>query len=432
MLSGRAPRLHVIMSAIGSLGDLIPFVALGRELVRRGHAVTLVANPRYASLALDSGFEFRAVGTLEGFERFFADADLWDPAKVSLATARATYYYPLMPAFYEVVADVASKAAAPVIVSGEAGAMSAAEKLDVPFVYLACAPALSLVTQSQYDPTHPERVLAPWQRWLATNGRRFARLRPRRKQPVSDTRLPPGHPIARLRHEAGLGPVDAFRPDPALALLMWPEWFAPRQPDWPDVALTTGFPFLDARPMPVRSPRPAAEAPIVVTTGTVAGSQFAFYNTVVEACTGIGRPTILVTPHENHVPTPLPPSITWLAHAPFGDLFPRAALVLHHGGIGTVAQAMAAGVPQVVLPMRWDQFDTASRVQRLGTGAVLAPGASSAGTLRKTIQGLIGSTRVAARCRHWQTQVDVRSAVVTASDAIERTAVTQQVRTSAC
>ena len=85
------------MSAIGSMGDVLPYVALGREL-KRGHGVTLVANPRYESLATQAGFAFVPVGTLAEFERFLADADLWEPSKMSLATARAVYYYPLLPA----------------------------------------------------------------------------------------------------------------------------------------------------------------------------------------------------------------------------------------------------------------------------------------------------------------------------------------------
>ena len=127
--------------------------------------------------------------------------------------------------------------------------MTAAEKLGVPFVYLACAPALSMVTQSRYDPTHPERVFPQWARWFAASGRRLALLQRledlrRRRGPTGSTpEMPPEHPIPRLRQEVGLPPHLQFRPQPRLALCMWPEWFAPPQPDWPREALVTGFPF---------------------------------------------------------------------------------------------------------------------------------------------------------------------------------------------
>jgi len=57
--------------------------------------------------------------------------------------------------------------------------------------------------------------------------------------------------------------------------------------------------------------------------------------------------------------------------APFEELFPRSALVVHHGGIGTIALALAAGVPQIVRPMMGAQFDLGNRMQRLGVGRMI-------------------------------------------------------------
>jgi len=61
------------------------------------------------------------------------------------------------------------------------------------------------------------------------------------------------------------------------------------------------------------------------------------------------------------------------AYAPFQELFPRCAAVVHHGGIGTTAKALASAAPQLVLPLAFDQPDNASRVRRLGVGASLGP-----------------------------------------------------------
>jgi rhamnosyltransferase subunit B len=269
-------------------------------------------------------------------------------------------------------------------------------------------------------------VLPPWSRWFAASGRRLALLQRlndlrRRRGWAASPEMPPDHPIARLREEVGLPRLRQFRPQPRLALCMWPEWFASPQPDWPKEALVTGFPFHPPPRLPAkeREVTVAADAPIVVTTGTVAGSQFAFYQTAVDACVAIGRPAVLVSPHRNHIPSSLPPTVTWVPHAPFSELFPKASLVLHHGGIGTVAYAMAAGVPQIVLPMRWDQFDSGNRLQRLGTGRMLSPRETPSAALRDAMLTMLGSARVAARCRFWQSKVDVQGAVMKASDAIE-------------
>ena len=53
-------------------------------------------------------------------------------------------------------------------------------------------------------------------------------------------------------------------------------------------------------------------------------------------------------------------------YAPFSEIFPRARIVIHHGGIGTTGQALRAGLPQLVVPLFADQFDNAARVVRLG------------------------------------------------------------------
>jgi UDP:flavonoid glycosyltransferase YjiC (YdhE family) len=315
-----------------------------------------------------------------------------------------------------------------VVVSGEIGGMLAAEKLNVPLVYLACAPATSAFTRSKYDPAHPERLLPFWARWFALSGRRLAMLyrlndlrRGRRTLGRQPAPVPEDHPFSQLRKDAGLPYVAQFQPRLRLAICMWPEWFAAPQRDWPDEALVTGFPFYPP-PNGHAASAPAArgaDAPIVVTTGTAAGSQFAFYKTVVDACSQVGRPAILVSPHRNHIPADLPANVTWTPQAPFGELFRKASLIVHHGGIGTAAYGVAAGVPQIVMPMRWDQFDNGNRLQRLGVAQMLSAKATGAVTLRDTMTSMLQSRRVADRCRYWQSRVDLESGVRKSVEAIE-------------
>jgi len=112
-----------------------------------------------------------------------------------------------------------------------------------------------------------------------------------------------------------------------------------------------------------------------------------------------------------------------VAHAPFAELFARSALVVHHGGIGTIALALAAGVPQIIRPMMGEQFDLGNRVQRLGVGRMLAADSIPPAQLARAIESLIGSERVANACRRWQAKVDFREGLEKAADSIERLAV---------
>src|SRR5262249_31774015 len=98
----------------------------------------------------------------------------------------------------------------------------------------------------------------------------------------------------------------------------------------------------------------------------------------------LGRRAVVLTPHREQVPAPLPAGALWLPYVPLAALLPRAAALVHHGGIGTTAEALRAGVPQVIVPLAYDQFDNAARwacdrCDRAGGVAALAAGAREAG-----------------------------------------------------
>jgi UDP:flavonoid glycosyltransferase YjiC (YdhE family) len=204
---------------------------------------------------------------------------------------------------------------------------------------------------------------------------------------------------------------------------MWPDWFADRQGDWPTEAVVTGFPFYPPSASGVEggpeNTSPDCRKPLVFTTGSVAGRQQTFFTAAVEACRILKRPGLLVTPHADHVPQPLPPDVSHLAYAPFEELFARSALVVHHGGIGTIALALAAGVPQIVRPIMGEQFDLGNRMQRLGVGCMITGANMSSAQLARMIDALLRSERVSRECRRWQSRIDRRAGLARAADSIE-------------
>ena len=98
-----------------------------------------------------------------------------------------------------------------------------------------------------------------------------------------------------------------------------------------------------------------------------------FFAESVAACQRLGRRGLLLTRFAEQVPTDLPETIRHLEYVPFSRVLPRAAALVHHGGIGTTAQALAAGIPQLVMPLAHDQPDNAARLERLGVGRTIAP-----------------------------------------------------------
>jgi rhamnosyltransferase subunit B len=190
-------------------------------------------------------------------------------------------------------------------------------------------------------------------------------------------------PVLQLRAKLGLpaggDPLYEGQFSPGLTLALFSGMLAPPQPDWPPHTQATGFVFYDE---PNRLPPEVAQfldagpAPLVFTLGSsVVHTAGSFYRESVEAVRRLGcRAVLLVgTDPQNHPPEPLPEGVLAVPYAPHGDLFPRAQVIIHQGGIGTTAQALRAGRPMLVVPHAYDQPDNALRVVNLGVAHSLSP-----------------------------------------------------------
>ena len=244
-----------------------------------------------------------------------------------------------------------------------------------------------------------------------------------------------GRPINKLRAELGLTvPVskvlDAWWHAPQRVIALWPEWFAPPPPDWPRQAVYCGFPLYDERdtadvPAELEPFLASGEAPIAFTPGSAMMFGQRFFRAAVEACQRLGMRGLLLSRSAHHIPADLPPGVRYVPFAPFSRILPRCRALVHHGGIGTLSQALAAGVPQLVMPMAHDQWDNAARLKRLGVGASLLPrfftGRRLAAKLRNLLLGP-GARATTARCQALAAQIHEGEALERACDLLERLA----------
>jgi rhamnosyltransferase subunit B len=164
-------------------------------------------------------------------------------------------------------------------------------------------------------------------------------------------------------------------PDGVLAL--FPAWFAQPQPDWPANHLQWTFPLEDLATEQALQPELQAflangERPVVFTPGSANVQAARFFAVAAEAVELIGCRAVFVTREPKQVPPNLPASILTVEYAPFSTLLKHAAVFVHHGGIGTMSQGFAAGVPQLIMAMAHDQPDNAARLERLGAGSGLS------------------------------------------------------------
>jgi UDP:flavonoid glycosyltransferase YjiC (YdhE family) len=151
---------------------------------------------------------------------------------------------------------------------------------------------------------------------------------------------------------------------------MFPEWFGPRQIDWPEQTEFAGFPLWDEKGYTAVAPEledflRAGEPPIVFTPGTAHTHADRFWKAAIDACQQLGRRGMLLTRHAEQIPSRLPEGVRHFDFAPFSQVLPHSAAIVHHGGIGTMSQGLAAGIPQVWLVAKVMQQSMLTRVAEM-------------------------------------------------------------------
>ena len=152
------------------------------------------------------------------------------------------------------------------------------------------------------------------------------------------------------------------------------------QKDWPANTLITGFCYYDADGGNAKLPAhleeflSQGEPPVVFTLGSaavLAAGEFYEYSARAAIKAGVRAVLLIGSDPRNRPPQELPESICVAEYAPYSALFPRTAMVVHQGGVGTTAQCLQAGKPMLIMPYSHDQPDNARRMRRLGVARVI-------------------------------------------------------------
>lgn len=353
----------------------------------RGHRVSFLAPEQHGPWVRPTGLSFTG---LPADEAVLRDPDLWHPTRGFGVVWRATR--PAMARIVPFVEALPKNEPCTLLVHPLALPEADLCRVAHPGVKIAAAylaPA-NLVT------VHDPLMVGPWRvpAWVPLSARRaFWRWVGRRFiDPVALADVN----AARTTH--GLTPVpslmDWIATVPDLSLTLFPAWFAPTQPDWPQPLVRGDFPLFDPNTDATLSADlqaflQAGPPPLVFTHGTGNTQAAAYFRDAFAAATRLGRRAVFLTPHREQVPADLPPSMLWQDYVPLRTLLPYAAALVHHGGIGTTAEALRAGTPQVVVPLAHDQFDNGARVTALGVGASLPAARLDERRLARALGGLL-------------------------------------------
>jgi rhamnosyltransferase subunit B len=391
----------ILLCTIGSAGDVNPFIGIGQNLIKRGFRVVLITSQYFESQARSVGLEFFGLGSSEDYQSIIQDPDLWSPDKGFKVFADRVVF-PIMEPAYEIIAGFDPSNTILVAQGQFFAAHIAHEKLGFPFVTIHLQPA---AFRSVYEfPLLPVRLHPLLIRGL------FSLI----DALVLDKLFAPN--INRFRQTLNLPAINkifgGWMHSPQKNIGLFPDWFASPQPDWPPQTQLTSFVYYDKQngneelPDGLDKFLSTGSAPIIFTAGTAMKHADQFFLDCIEACQLLGQRGILLTQHPEQLPDNLPENIQHFAYLPFSKVLPRSLALVHHGGIGTTAQAIAAGIPQVIRPMAHDQPDTAARVEKLGIGVSLVPKRFQAESLSEKLKMLITSRTVLERCKSYAKKIN--------------------------
>jgi rhamnosyltransferase subunit B len=418
MASSPRRRLNVLLPTLGSAGDVHPFISLGLALEARGHRATLLTNPYFRSSIEAQGLGFLAVGSLADVESALADPDLWHARRGFEVVARRV----IVPSIETVYRHIESHADADTVVAASSislGARIAQERLDLPTASIHLQPTLvrSLIDSGMFGNV---RISAAQPAWFKRALFRFidwAAIDRILERPLNEFRagleLPPVRRVlARWIHS------------PECVIGFFPDWFAAPQADWPPHTHLVGFPLWDgggavAVPNAVREFLRAGPPPIVFTPGSAAAHAHRFFVESVAAVRRLGVRAMLVTNFPEQVPQRLPPGVQAFGYVPFSDVLPHAAAIAHHGGIGTLAQGIKAGIPHLVVPSAHDQFDNGWRIVQLGLGRTIPEQRYRAAGAAGALAALLDDSSIRQRCGAYAARMDADAALCRACELIE-------------
>lgn len=418
--------MRIVLSNIGTLGDIHPLIAIALELKRRGHTPVMALPEVFRSKIAPLGLGFHALRPDIDPSNTILVEMIYDVKKGTERGLRE-FLFPSLRHTYNDLLDAATKPArADLLLLGElnyAGPI-VAEATGIPWASYVLAPFSFF---SAYDPP----VLPPYPRLAKLDKVIPCMGRGVKNMARFVTREWPA-PIYALRRELGLppgvNPIFEAKHSPHLVLALFSRKLGVEQKDWPAHTLITGFCFYDADaghsalPAHLEQFLAAGEPPLVFTLGSAAVlAAGPFYEISAQAAMRLNRRAVLLIGNDprNKPQQEMPDSICVAEYAPYSALFPRASVVVHQGGVGTTAQCLRAGRPMVIMPFSHDQPDNARRIRRMKLSRTVARRAYVPERVARELEIVLGNPDFAAHAQKVAAQLEQENGVRTACDALE-------------
>ncbi len=406
----------IIIFTSGTLGDHLPYIALGRALAARGYRVRMAINQAMHEYARRAGLEAVALTDVDrGEEQAREHAADWDHWNNSPATSRPKAAPMTIDQYVGQVrelVDLCRDADLLIATAIRTQGYLAAEALGLPWLTVSMNPF------TFWQPTLPEEQEAQWASWLKYHDRFAAAITHTFAQLGVDKEAPPcsvGWLFARhvlLASSPCFSRPNLAQLQPRSSIDMTGFWFYedPAWRDWqPDEALAA---FCRRRPIVLSFSSQPLEDPRRV------------LQVHVEAAARLGLPLLVQRGWANFSEADLPPNadpreIMFADFLPHDWLFAQAACTVQHGGIGSIARALRQGCPLLIEPFGNDQLYNASRVVNLGAGAAMHPFKMTAEGLAQVLHKSVLTDDCRRRAAALGDQIEAENGLETACGLID-------------
>ncbi len=415
--------MRITIIALGSMGDVLPMITLGQALARRGHQVQVGTFKNFAAQVAECNLDFLAI---RGDARILLNSEAGlgiaqaGQNTFRMAASILRTFGPLAEGYAQDLAPLASQGTDLIVNQLPGGLFGWAleEKIGARQILASVIPLAPTRTQPMlafprtlagipgYNwSTHWLAYQIVWQsfrpvinRWRINRlGLSPAPFRGYFRKTCAGT------PVL-----AGISPHVVPRPvdwDDNIRLTGY--WFPEREEWVPDPALQK---FLDSGPPPVFLG--FGSMPIADKAATV--------NILLEALQIAGLRGVLQAGWSDLPTDNLPPEVVKIDFVPYGWLFPQMAAVVHHGGSGTTAFGLRAGIPELVVPFTFDQFYWGARIYTLGVGPRPIPFRRlTAKNLASAFGQMVGGAEMRARADELGRVIRAENGVAAAVEAIE-------------
>lgn len=378
-----------IFFTLGSYGDVIPPLSIAKELVARSHQVLFCTNEYFSDLVQSHGLEFRAIPESGDYETLIKSVNVHRHISLMKALRDHLGSGPVA-GMFQLLADLEPDEN-DILVSyfGNLGLSIFCENRGLSFVSLLYSPSplRSLLSPARYR----KRNLLP----------RLPLFARKLIYQTFDTTLDfflKGDVLQACDQSSLIlkGKLSTHLHSKSKVLALFPSEFIGKVPeDWPGSVTVCGFPFLGRvgsgeMSEELESFLADGNSPVVLfTPGTPNSRSKDFFSRARIACESLGIRGIFCTVHEEQLP-PKTPGFYYAKYLSFASVLPRVSGIVHHGGIGTSANSLRAGIPQLIVPWGVDQWDNSQHLQRLGVGVELPRSQN----LQKSLEALLSKETV--------------------------------------